>query len=877
LTAILRSNLRTAAGKELARLLGPGSLVLTGPADLLAYSYDATGARHLPEVVVLPDSTADTVAAVRWAARRRLPVVARGAGTNLSGGTVPVSGGVVIHLSRLNRIISVDTAARRVVVGPGVTNLALQDYLAPMGFAYAPDPASQKVSTLGGNVGENAGGPHCLKYGVTVDHVLGLTAVLADGEVVRLGYDAARDQGLAATSALVGSEGTLALFTELVLRLEPLPPDVRTILAVYDRLEDAGRTVSEIIARRMLPATLELMDRTTLNTVEESFRLGYPTDAEGALIIEIDGPAPGMARQLRQIESICRENGARSVAVARDDQERAKLWLGRRAAFGALARRSPIYSVQDITVPRNRLVEMMRHVEDVLGRHQLEVAIVAHAGDGNLHPIVLYREATPERLARVHSANLELMSHAVQIGGTISGEHGVGTEKLAFLHLAVPPSSLALMRRVKAAFDPSGLLNPGKAVPPAEGPEHGAAPSAESPGQVAAPSSEGPEHGAAPSAEGPEHGTAPSAEGPRGLAGDPAAAARRTLRSLCQAQAAGRGSRLSWAGNRRLEVVSAPSGMLDLDETNLTVTALAGTPVAELRAKLAEAGFWLPPLDHGYDGTLGGDVATAVPAPTAAQQGGIARWLLGAELLLSSGETVSLGGRTMKNVAGYNLLHLLAGSYGRLGLIWSLTMRLWPMPEADRTLAMPVAGLAEPGVTAERLGRMVRATRPVALAAVGGGSLPDCLLVRVAGLAEDVEWASQQWRAQLPLSRLDDQQAAAAWARWSAPLARASGSGQLWDIASHPGEVAATLAALSSATANPGGGCGDAAWTLCLISGQGSFAQAAAGDAGAGPPPTGPPGVAGLRRAGPHGQGPLDARLRAAFDARGVFAGEVGE
>ncbi len=850
--SLIKSTSRSAIGRELVRLLGNDELVLSGPGDRIAYSYDATGDMALPEAVVVPSGTAAVAKVMAWAAASGVPVVPRGAGTNLSGGTVPIAGGIVLELSRLAKVLSTDLSARTAVVGPGITNLALQDFLAPLGYCFAPDPASQKVSTLGGNVAENAGGPHCLKYGVTADHILGLVAVLADGEVVRLGQYPGADPGLNSAGALVGSEGTLAVFTEILIRLEPLPPAVKTILAVFDRLEDAGRTVSAIIAERMLPATLELMDRTTLNVVEESFRLGYPTDAEGALLIELDGPAPGLERQAAAIDAICRDLGARSVSAARDEDERSRLWLGRRSAFGALARRSPIYSVQDATVPRDRLVEIMRHVEEVGSRHGLDIAIVAHAGDGNLHPIVLYGEHTPERVAKVHHANEEILRRAVEMGGTISGEHGVGLEKLDFVALALDEPALALMRRVKGAFDPQGRLNPGKAIPPAKTAPPGTA-------QVRRP------------------------DAPLAQLADQVGEAVAGGRMLA---IAGGGSRRPWAlgvdgreGDDGRGVVSTAGllGIVELDAANLTVRVRAGTSSSDLRDALDREGFWLPPLDHNWHGTVGGDVSTAHPSPCDTQLGGIARWALGAEILTAAAGVVRLGGKTLKNVTGYNLMPLLTGSYGQLALIAEVTFRVWPKPESDVTLVMPLAG--DP-IDHAVLDRLVRNTRPLAVAA-GGGGLPGCttaeplLLVRLAGMAEDVEWSKGLWADRLPVRALQPSAAQNAWRRWSAPFEAAAESGFLAGFACPAAALPGWLA--DAAGAGP-------AWSACVISGIGQVAATTAASAerdvlawAAGL--TRFSGRWSRRGAGYSvtGAGPGDRRFMEAFGSPGVFAPPGGD
>lgn len=452
-----------AAHREFLAAFGPGR-VLTDFRDRMAYAYDATGEKYPPDVVVFPLSTEEVAEAVRIAVRYGLPIIARGAGTNISGGTIPVTGGLCLAMNRMDRILDIDPENHTATVQPGLRNLALQEALRPHGFFFAPDPSSHRVSTLGGNAGENAGGPHCLKYGVTVNHVLGLTVVLADGTVARLGGPEQDRPGYDLAGLLVGSEGTLGIITELVVRILPLPPVVRTLLAIFDDLEVAMQTVSDIIAARVVPATMELLDRGTIEVVERFARAGYPQDAEAVLLIEVDGPEESVADELARIEGVCRANGVRELRIAETEAEREALWLGRRAAYGAAGRLSAYVWTQDVTVPRDRLVEMVRRTQGIGRKYGIRVINVAHAGDGNLHPLVAYDPQDDEEVRRVKAADREILAACVELGGSISGEHGIGTDKLANLELQLGADLLALMWSVREAFDPALRLNPGKAV-----------------------------------------------------------------------------------------------------------------------------------------------------------------------------------------------------------------------------------------------------------------------------------------------------------------------------------------------------------------------------------------------------------------------------
>jgi len=447
--------------RRLRRIVGKQN-VRTDPESLLVYGYDASLDRALPAAVVFPNCTEEVAAVVQAAGQARVPFVARGSGTCLSGGPVPIAGGIVIEFSRMNRVLEVDPRDRSALVEAGVYNLQLQQALKPYGFTYAPDPASQKVSTLGGNFAENAGGPHCLKYGVTSHHVLGAEVVWPDGRVEWVdpfshGYDL--------LGLLIGSEGTLGIVTRLRVRILPLPEGVKTLLAVFDSLIDAADAVSGIIARGILPATLEMMDRTTIEVVEDSMAVGYPRDSEAVLVIEVDGPAAGLDDEVEAIREICRKHNVRELRLARDDKERDQLWAGRRGAYGAMTRIQPSTMVADGTVPRTQLPYVLKRVGEIARKYNLTVGNLLHAGDGNLHPNIVFDASDPDQKERALRASYEILEVCVEVGGTISGEHGIGLEKRQAMKLVFGEEELQLMQQLKRAFDPLGVSNPGKIFP----------------------------------------------------------------------------------------------------------------------------------------------------------------------------------------------------------------------------------------------------------------------------------------------------------------------------------------------------------------------------------------------------------------------------
>ncbi len=442
--------------------LGPGG-VIREPEQLRVYDCDGlTGRRVVPSLVTLPETTEEVSAVVRLCNEASLPFVARGAGTGLSGGALPVAEGIVISLARMTRILSVDPDRGRIVVEPGVTNLDVTRAVAAEGFYYAPDPSSQQVCTIGGNVAENSGGAHCLKYGFTVNHVLAATAVLPDGEIVRL---ALGDPGPDLLGLFVGSEGTLGIATELTLRVLRRPEAVRTLLAGFPSTDAAGAAVSGTIAAGIMPAAIEMMDRLTIEAAEAAVGAGYPPGAEAVLIVELDGVTAQVEEDLAAVEEICRASRAFGLHVAADDAERARVWRGRKSAFAAMGRISPDYYVQDGVVPRTQLPAVLRRIDALSREYGLRVGNVFHAGDGNLHPLVLYDGAVEGEPERAEELAGKILEACLDAGGSLTGEHGVGTDKACSMPLMFGEADLEAMQRVRAAFDPNGVSNPGKILP----------------------------------------------------------------------------------------------------------------------------------------------------------------------------------------------------------------------------------------------------------------------------------------------------------------------------------------------------------------------------------------------------------------------------
>jgi glycolate oxidase subunit GlcD len=732
---------------ELREIVGEEN-VLSEPDELLVYECDGLPQhKHPPSAVVFPNSTEETSEVLQLLADEGVSFAPRGAGTGLSGGALAVNRGVVIELARMRKILRVDPENRIAVVQTGLVNAHLSRAVAPYGLYYVPDPSSQPSCTIGGNIAENAGGIHCLKYGTTTDHVIGARVVLSDGSIVDLGGGAV---GYDLLGVFVGSEGTFGIATEATVRLSPIPPAVRTLLADFMDVDQASRAVSAIIAAGVLPAALEMMDNAIIRAVEASvFTAGLPIDAQAVLLVELDGVEAGIDEEAEKVEAILREHGARSVHSATDQNERKKLWAARKGAFGAVGRLSPDIMIQDAVVPRSRLPEVLAETYRIAAHYNLQLANVFHAGDGNLHPLICFDLRRGDDLERVRQAGREIMETCVRAGGSITGEHGVGLDKSVFLPLIFSEDDMDAMLRVRAAFDPSGLCNPGKIIPLPRGcgearavatqslSEPGAVASASFPSQSSTNLSLSDTEAIALHAPSrPKTATAArlaerineakaanefkrivGALNVNRLAETDLAAkfqtnTGETERALSIAPATAGEARevMKLAAREGLAVIPAgAAGWLDVgnslsradlilttrrmakiirhEPADLVATAEAGTTLGEFQKQLAGAGQWLP-IDPPDDGsaTLGGVVATGLGGAQAFGYGLPRSFVIGMRVLLADGRSIKAGGNVVKNVAGYDLCKLFCGSYGTLGLITELTFKLRPLPLETRTI-----------------------------------------------------------------------------------------------------------------------------------------------------------------------------------------------
>jgi len=733
--------------EELREIVGEEN-VLSEPDELLVYECDGLPQhKHPPRAVVFPNSTEETSDVLQLLAGEGVSFAPRGAGTGLSGGALAINRGVVIEIARMRRILRVDPENRIAVVQTGLVNAHLSRAVAPYGLYYVPDPSSQPSCTIGGNIAENAGGIHCLKYGTTTDHVIGARVVLSDGAIVDLvggavGYDL--------LGVFVGSEGTFGIATEATVKLSPIPPAVRTLLADFSDVDRASHAVSAIIAAGVLPAALEMMDNAIIRAVEASvFTAGLPIDAQAVLLVELDGVEAGIDEDAEKVEAILRERGARSVHSATDQNERKKLWAARKGAFGAVGRLSPDIMIQDAVVPRSHLPEVLAETYRIAAHYNLQLANVFHAGDGNLHPLICFDLRRGDDLEHVRQAGREIMETCVRAGGSITGEHGVGLDKSAYLPLIFSEDDMDAMLRVRAAFDPSGLCNPGKIIPLPRGCGEARAVATQSLSEPGAVQGEGlsnarpiphpsplPTGVFTPSRLGPKTATAArlaerisearianefkrivgalnvnrlvetdvaakfqtnTAETERTLSVAPATAGEaREVTKL----AAREGLALIPAGTASWRDVGNPLSRMDLilsthrmtkiirhEPADLVATAEAGTTLVEFQKQLANAGQWLPidPPDDGH-ATLGGVVATGLGGAQGFGYGLPRSFVIGMRVVLADGRSIKAGGNVVKNVAGYDLCKLFCGSYGTLGLITELTFKLRPRPAETRTI-----------------------------------------------------------------------------------------------------------------------------------------------------------------------------------------------
>ncbi len=703
----------TVIAQRLARIVGERR-VLSRPSALFTYTADGLpGYRKQPAVAVFPGSRNETVAVVRALAELHAPFVARGAGTGLSGGAL-ADDAVLVGLQRLTAILDVDVANARAVVEPGTVNTFISRAVAGHGLHFAPDPSSQAACTIGGNVAENAGGPHCLKYGVTLNHVHALTVVLPDGEIVTLGNAAGESDGYDLLGAFIGSEGCFGIVLDITVRLSPDAAAVRTLLADFTDVDDAARAVSGIIATGIVPAALEMMDNPTIRAVEASvYAAGYPADAAAVLLIELDGLAAGLDTDVERVVAICRDARARGVRVAADAAERARLWQGRKKAFGAMGRVAPHLVVQDAVVPRTKLPETLRAIREIGQRHGVTVCNVFHAGDGNLHPNIPYDASNRDEAERVERAMGEIMRACIDAGGTITGEHGVGLDKIDYMSLVFSDDSLATMCRLRDVFDPERRANPGKVVPMHScrewGPKNTVAGAA---ARHAPPATFTADDVGRPTSDAPS-GTAAGAAASALATGDALRRARPRLREetarirdeIATARAAGTPLRItgagSWLDAGRPTAASQPLAVRDADIVeytpgDLTMTARAGASLAALNAAARENRqcIALDPFGSAR-GTLGATLATASAGPLAHAFGPPRDNVLGVELVTGEALVARGGGRVVKNVAGFDLTRLAIGSWGTLAVITEATLRLRALPEHDVTIAVALPRTAQ--------------------------------------------------------------------------------------------------------------------------------------------------------------------------------------
>ncbi|ATW26291.1 FAD-binding oxidoreductase [Candidatus Formimonas warabiya] len=675
--------------KKLQAVVGKQN-VLNNRIDLLTYSY----AEHLrginPLAVIFLQNTFQVSQVLKILNQWQIPSIPRGAGTNLCGGTIPLDEAVVLEFARMDQILELDILNRYIAVQPGVTNIAVQKALEPFGYFFAPDPASMQVSTIGGNIAENAGGMRCVKYGVTSENVLGLEMVLSDGQVFLANGPLESAFAYNFTGLMHGSEGTFGVITKAWLRILKAPETVKTLLAVFPTVDHAAATVSQIMARGIIPRTLEMIDQPVIQAVEERFKLGYPAQARAALLIEVDGFTDDLAGEVPSIMAICQKNRAGLIQNAQSEAEKQLLWTGRLAGINCLTTKKPAYAQEDIAVPRAQLPEMLKALEQTACKHFLTIGTVCHAGDGNSHPAIFYDDKDGEESRRVGMAFEEIMKEAIRLGGTITGEHGVGVEKLKGLGLLFSPHELVFMKKVKAAFDPAGLLNPGKALP-----DHaGDRPAFERKGQKEdraqfllelnqlspVPGYYLAERELIPYGyNGQRPWCVVKIQNVEGLQQVIQLADRFNIPLVPR----GQGTKIrETVGNLLCLDLSGLNRILDIDADNLTATVEAGVGLEDLQTILGNQGLLLPvdPLETGTP-TMGGIVAANSTGSLRAKYHTLENLVLGIEVVDAEGQIIKYGGKTMKNVAGYDLRKLFIGSWGKMGVITKITLKLYPLPE----------------------------------------------------------------------------------------------------------------------------------------------------------------------------------------------------
>ena len=737
---------RPAADLSTLAQLFPKHQLTLNPVEMLTYEVDAGFDRGRPDGVFFPDSAHDVSKLMQWADGTNTPLVARGAGTGLSGGAVPEHGGIVLSFARMNHVLDFDTRGRSAVVEVGVVNLVFDGLVKQSGLYYPPDPSSGRSSVIGGNLGENAGGPHCFKYGVTTNYITGLEVVLANGRMVRLGGRALDYPEYDLTGLVVGSEGTLAIATRAYTRLIRNPPGVKTMMVAFNSEEDAGKAVSAVIAAGLVPATLEMMDQRIMQIIESFAPVGLPINAKAALIVEVDGYPASLDTQMEEISDILEHNGGYDLRIAQSEAERAQIWYGRKSAAGSLARLAPNFYLVDITVPRSRLADTLTEINQICDHYQLVLGHVFHAGDGNLHPCISFDARDLAVKAKVFEACEAIVKLCIERDGSITGEHGVGIEKRAYMPMMYSGAELAAMTEIKAIFDPKTLLNPGKIFPP----------------DLPAPIYE-----------------QPSNIRRKNYAPASAQKAAAALRGWAEAGKRVRIGSASTGDPRDADVWLSSAGFNGITKfalEDLYVTVGAGTPLADLQTFLAEQNMQAPLASPWAESTIGGLLATNLNSPQRLRYGALRDLVMATTVALADGRVIRAGRPVVKNVAGYDLPKLFVGSHGTLGLITDVTLKLVPLPRTRRTFALPVADLPQGMAWAAATIPTWLATSSVVLCSgvdlPGTSDAPYALLLTLEGIAEDIAAEEAELRAALvaahapALIAVDDLHATTQWANF---------------------------------------------------------------------------------------------------------------
>ena len=644
----------------LRELVEPNRVLHTAAARAPFESDGLTAFRAQPLAVVLVETAAEVVRLVRWCHENQIPYLARGSGTSLSGGSTPIPGGIVLALNRMNRILTMQPADLQCRVEPGVINLAVSHAARPHGLYYAPDPSSQAICTIGGNVAFNSGGAHCLKYGMTSNHVLGLTYVTPTGEVEHVGHDSLEGLGPDLPGFFVGSEGRFGVALELTLRLLPLVPTYKTVLAAYNSTAAAGEAVARVVASGMLPGAMEIMDSLAIQAAEVSVNAGYPKGAAAILIVELEGDAEQVTAEFEELKTLLAASGSYEIREARNEAERASIWKGRKSAFSAVGRLSPDYIVQDGVVPRSKLGKALETIESLSRQHDIRVANVFHAGDGNLHPLILFDGREEGALHRAEKLAGEILQMCIDMGGSITGEHGVGIEKSSYLPLQYQGKDLQFMYDVSFAMDPSGVANRDKKLRHESWPE------------------------------------APASSRTDPYPPEYTGAHRRIVEEMCRGLQLAKQVRIVGGGTKSkpdplndavILHTEHLSGILEYNPAEFTITTWAGTSVDEVKAALATQGQYLPFCPPARaSSTMGGIVSCGLSGEGRLRFGGIRDFILGVRCVDGQGDVLYGGGRVVKNAAGFDLPKLLVGSLGSLALILEITFKVFPQPPTRGTL-----------------------------------------------------------------------------------------------------------------------------------------------------------------------------------------------